>query len=53
MRSKIVIADDSPVIRHFLRLFIQWTTDWQICGEVLGGHPKPANEGHLKTGQRE
>jgi hypothetical protein len=20
---------------------------------VLSGHPKPANEGHLKTGQRE
>jgi hypothetical protein len=20
--------------------------------QVLGGHPKPANEGHLKTGQR-
>jgi hypothetical protein len=23
------------------------------CGERLRGHPKPANEGHLKTGQRE
>jgi hypothetical protein len=22
-------------------------------GTVLRGHPKPANEGHLKTGQRE
>jgi len=21
--------------------------------EVLGGHPNPANDGHLKTGQRE
>jgi hypothetical protein len=23
-----------------------------VEGEILGGHPKPANEGHLKTGQR-
>jgi len=22
------------------------------CDEILSGHPKPANEGHLKTGQR-
>jgi hypothetical protein len=22
------------------------------CGDTLGGHPKPANDGHLKTGQR-
>jgi hypothetical protein len=22
-------------------------------GDSLSGHPKPANEGHLKTGQRE
>jgi hypothetical protein len=21
-------------------------------GVILGGHPKPANDGHLKTGQR-
>jgi DNA-binding NarL/FixJ family response regulator len=37
MRTKIAIADDSPVIRHFLRLFIQSSTDWQICGEVENG----------------
>jgi hypothetical protein len=23
------------------------------CRYILSGHPKPANEGHLKTGQRE
>ncbi|MGE5769260.1 MAG: hypothetical protein ACM32G_03085, partial [Betaproteobacteria bacterium] len=23
-----------------------------LSGQYLGGHPKPANEGHLKTGQR-
>jgi hypothetical protein len=23
----------------------------RFIGERLGGHPKPANEGHLKTGQ--
>ena len=37
MRTKIAIADDSPIIRHFLRLFIQSSTDWQICGEVENG----------------
>jgi DtxR family transcriptional regulator, Mn-dependent transcriptional regulator len=25
----------------------------EIFGMPLRGHPKPANEGHLKTGQRE
>src|ERR1700692_42059 len=25
----------------------------QLGFEVLGDHPKPANEGHLKTGQRD
>ena len=25
-------------------------TGWSV---TLSGHPKPANEGHLKTGQRE
>ena len=37
MPTKIAIADDSPVIRHFLRLFIQTSTDWQICGEAEDG----------------
>jgi DNA-binding NarL/FixJ family response regulator len=37
MPIKIAIADDSPVIRHFLRLFIQSSTNWQICGEVENG----------------
>jgi hypothetical protein len=26
--------------------------DWNALWLILGGHPKPANEGHLKTGQR-
>jgi two-component system, NarL family, response regulator len=26
-----------PVIRHCLRLFIQSSTDWQICGEAENG----------------
>src|ERR1700758_183726 len=35
--TKIAIADDSPVIRRALRLFLQSSTDWQICGEVENG----------------
>jgi len=26
---------------------------WHVGYGSLSGHPKPANEGHLKTGQRE
>ena len=37
MPIKIAIADDSPVIRRALRLFIQSSTDWQICGEAENG----------------
>ena len=37
MPTKIAIADDSPIIRHFLRLFIQSSTDWQVCGEAEDG----------------
>jgi hypothetical protein len=34
-----------------------WRTVPKVClslgdGDALRGHPKPANEGHLKTGQR-
>ena len=35
--TKIAIADDSPVIRRALRLFLQSSTDWQICGEAEDG----------------
>src|SRR5277367_5259630 len=37
MSLKILIADDSPSIRHLLRLFIEKNTDWQVCGEAENG----------------
>ena len=42
--------DDMAIQRQFYKEFV---SDWpQLKPVVLGGHPKPANEGHLKTGQR-
>jgi hypothetical protein len=34
------------------RLNDTWRTVWKEAMDVaLGGHPKPASDGHLKTGQ--
>lgn len=37
MPIKILIVDDSYVIRHSLRGFIERSTDWQVCGEAENG----------------
>ena len=37
MAPKILIVDDSPVIRKAIRSSIEWTTDWQVCGEAEDG----------------
>jgi DNA-binding NarL/FixJ family response regulator len=37
MRTKILIVDDSPVIRSLVRSFIESHTDWQVCGEAENG----------------
>ena len=37
MPSKILLVDDSPVIRRSLRSCIEARTDWEICGEAEDG----------------
>ena len=37
MPTKILIVDDSPVIRSLVRSFIESHTDWQVCGEAENG----------------
>ncbi len=37
MSSTILIVDDSPVVRHALRSFIEGTEDWNVCGEAENG----------------
>ncbi|HUD67309.1 MAG TPA: response regulator transcription factor [Candidatus Sulfotelmatobacter sp.] len=37
MPFRILIVDDSYVIRHSLRGFIERSTDWEVCGEAENG----------------
>lgn len=37
MPIKIAIADDSDAIRSALRMIIDSTTDWELCGEAADG----------------
>lgn len=37
MSFKILIVDDSDLIRHALRCCIEKNTEWQICGEAENG----------------
>lgn len=37
MQIKILIADDSPMIRRMVRSFIESHTSWSVCGEVGDG----------------
>ena len=35
--KRILIADDSAVVRRGLRELIEHTLDWDVCGEVVNG----------------
>lgn len=37
MASKILIVDDSPVIRRLIRSSIESQTNWVVCGEAENG----------------
>ncbi len=37
MSLKILIVDDSAVIRHSLRHYIEGAAGWQVCGEAENG----------------
>jgi len=36
----------------FSAIFLEGLIEDVLCTFVLSGHPNPANDGHLKTGQR-
>jgi two-component system, NarL family, response regulator NreC len=37
MAIKILIVDDSPLVRQRLRSLLQQRVDWEICGEAANG----------------
>jgi DNA-binding NarL/FixJ family response regulator len=37
MSHRILIVDDSPVIRRSVRSWIELKTDWKVCGEAGDG----------------
>lgn len=37
MPRRILIVDDSAIIRHSLRMCIEQNTGWQVCGEAENG----------------
>jgi len=37
MSHRILIVDDSAIIRHSIRACIEHNTDWEVCGEAENG----------------
>lgn len=37
MRSRILIADDSPVVRKSIRRLLETNPEWEVCGEAANG----------------
>ncbi len=37
MAHRILIVDDSAIIRHAIRACIEHNTDWEVCGEAENG----------------
>ena len=37
MATRILIVDDSPLVRQRLRAMLQKHPDWQVCGEAANG----------------
>jgi len=37
MACKILIVDDSSVVRHSVRFWLEQNSDWRICGEAENG----------------
>jgi DNA-binding NarL/FixJ family response regulator len=35
--KKLLIVDDSPAIRHSLRILLENRPDWEVCGEAENG----------------
>lgn len=37
MRARILIADDSPVVRKSIRRLLETNPAWEVCGEAANG----------------
>jgi chemotaxis response regulator CheB len=37
MSHRILIVDDSAIIRHSIRMCIEHNTEWEVCGEAENG----------------
>ncbi len=37
MSHRVLIVDDSAIIRHSIRACIEHNTDWEVCGEAENG----------------
>lgn len=48
MSNKILIVDDSPAIRRFIRSAIEREADWVVCGEAENGKIAVALVGELR-----
>ena len=35
--AKILIVDDSPLLRRLLRLYLEYDSEWEVCGEAENG----------------
>ena len=55
LRARLVrVRDNEPrqeVFRIPQKIAYDNGTQWEPFDYTLGGHPKPASDGHLKTGQ--
>ena len=38
MATRILIADDSPIVRQCLGRLLRGHTDWEVCGEASDGN---------------
>jgi DNA-binding NarL/FixJ family response regulator len=38
MSTRILIVDDSPLVRQRLRDMLQQHSQWEVCGEAANGH---------------
>jgi DNA-binding NarL/FixJ family response regulator len=37
VRARILIADDSPVVRRSIRRLLETNREWEVCGEAANG----------------
>jgi len=37
LRTRLLIVDDSPVVRQQLRRLLEMHPDWEVCGEAVDG----------------